>query len=102
MKKQRTTKKTKMRMNFVSTLTEILDLKEAPMPIRNDRCENCGASLRSNPASASEMVAALVCGGVLMVVLTVVGIGVFEWMERQEHQFLDYPVWHEPFNYLSL
>ena len=86
----------------MSAFTEMLDPKESLTPIRNDRCEKCGASLRSNPASASEMVAALVCGGVLMVVLTVVGIGVFEWMERQEHQFLDYPVWHEPFNYLSL
>jgi len=72
------------------------------MPIRNDRCENCGTSLRSNPTSGLERAAALVCGGLLMVVLTLVGFGVFEWMERQEHRFLEYPVWHEPFTYLSL
>jgi hypothetical protein len=89
-------------MNFVSTLTEILDLKEAPMPIRNDRCENCGASLISNRPSIFEMAGALVCSAVLIVVLTVAGFGAFQWMEHQERRFLEYPVWHEPFYYLSL
>jgi len=39
---------------------------------------------------------------VLIIVLTVAGFGAFQWIENQEHRFLDYPVWHEPYYYLSL
>jgi hypothetical protein len=48
------------------------------------------------------MAVAVLCGGVLIVVLTVAGFGAFQWIENQEHRFLDYPVWHEPYYYLSL
>jgi hypothetical protein len=48
------------------------------------------------------MAGALVCSAVLIVVLTVAGFGAFQWMEHQERRFLEYPVWHEPFYYLSL
>jgi hypothetical protein len=44
----------------------------------------------------------VVCGGVLLVVLMLSGFGTYQWMEHQEHRLFDYPVWHEPFTYLSL
>ena len=92
----------KMRRNFASISIGVRDFKEATVPIRNDRCDRCGASLSSNQTSIWEKIAAVVCGGVLLVVLMLSGFGTYQWMEHQEHRLFDYPVWHEPFTYLSL
>lgn len=72
------------------------------MPTRSNRCDLCGASLTSNQISIWEKLAAIVCGSVLLAVLTVAGYGTYQWLERQEHRVLDYPVWHEPLDYWSI
>ena len=66
------------------------------MPNRNDRCEYCGVRLRPNQASIWVVAAAVVCGNLLLGVLMLAGYDTYQWMERQDHKFLDYPVWHEP------
>lgn len=48
------------------------------------------------------MATAVVCGSVLLAVLMLAGYGTYQWIERQEHRLLDYPVWHEPLNDWSL
>jgi hypothetical protein len=72
------------------------------MPIQNDRCEHCGASLTSNRNSIWETAAAVVGGSLLLAVLMLAGYGTYQWIDRQEQRFLDYPVWHEPLDSWSL
>lgn len=72
------------------------------MPIRNDRCDLCGASLSSNQTSIWEKIAAVLCGSVLLAVLMLTGYDTYQWIEHQEHRLLDYPVWHEPLDDWSL
>jgi hypothetical protein len=66
------------------------------MSIRSDRCEYCGACLRSNRIAIWERVSEVVCGSLLLAVLTLSGYVAYQLIERQEQRFLDSPVWHEP------
>jgi hypothetical protein len=42
------------------------------------------------------MASEVVCGSLLLAVLTLAGYAAYQWIERQDQRFLDYPVWHEP------
>jgi hypothetical protein len=43
----------------------------------------------------------VICSVALLAVLMIAGYGTYRWIERQEHRFLDYPVWREPLTYLG-
>jgi hypothetical protein len=66
------------------------------MPIPSNLCESCGVCLQSNRTSIAEIVSGLVCGSLLLAVLTLAGYAASQWLDRQEQRFLDYPIWNEP------
>src|ERR1700733_8628813 len=68
-RKKKRTRITKTRRNSASTLTEIYHSKGVPLPIRSDRCDNCGARPTSSQISVWEISANAVCGGLLLAVM---------------------------------
>ena len=84
------------------TSTEMRNSEKSGPVLRTDRCESCGASLRSSRLSVGEMAANAVCGILLLSVLTLVGYIADRCLERNEHKLLDQPVWHEPLDSWSL
>ena len=82
------------RKDFVSASAAIRTPQRMKTPIRSDRCEHCGAWLSWTRISIRETAANVVCGSLLLVVLTLAAYAAFQWMER-EGSFLQ-TVWHEP------
>jgi hypothetical protein len=78
------------------------NFKRSGPPLRSDRCELCGASLRPARLSLAEMTANAVCGILLLTVLTLAGYVADKWLERNGHELFDRPVWHEPLDSWSL
>jgi hypothetical protein len=72
------------------------------MPIRSDRCGNCGATMTSNQISIGEMASEVLCGTLLLAVLILAGYAAYQCMERQGQKLLDGPLWHEPLDTWSL
>ena len=64
--------------------------------LRSDRCEYCGASLRSVRLSVGEMIANTLCGILLLTALTLAGYIADKWLERNGNELFEQPVWHEP------
>jgi hypothetical protein len=72
------------------------------MPNRNDRCENCGRSPKPDRTSCWEVATALACASLLLAVFTLTGYALYQWSERQEHGFVDFPFWFEPLDNWSI
>ena len=75
---------------------ELWSLRKAQAPVWDDRCEHCGARLSSVRVPIRETVAEVICGSLLLTVLTLAGYFAYQWMEREGHRIFVYPVWHEP------
>jgi hypothetical protein len=82
------------RNDFASASAGIWTPQRMQKPIRSDRCERCGAWLSWHRISIRETAANVVCGSLLLVVLTLAGYAAFQWMERECTFFQT--VWHEP------
>ena len=82
------------RKDFASASAGIWTPQGMQTPIRSDRCERCGAWLSWHRISIRETAANVVCGSLLLVVLTLAGYAAFQWMERECTFFQT--VWHEP------
>ena len=92
----------RMRKNIASVSAEKPDFRTSGPSLRSDRCEFCGASLRSARLSIGEMIANTLCGILLLTVLTVAGYVADNWLERNGNELFEQPVWHEPFDSWSL
>jgi len=88
--------------NTELTSTEMRNSERSGSVLRSDRCESCGASLRSSRLSVGEMAANAVCGILLLTVLTLIGYIADRCLERSGHKLFDQPVWHEPLDSWSL
>jgi len=84
----------RVRKDLTSVLARISIPRRAQPPIRNDRCEHCCAWLSWTRISIRETAANVVCGSLLLAVLTFAGYAAFQWMEL-EGSILQ-TVWHEP------
>ena len=84
----------RVRKDLASVLAVIWNPRRTQTPIRSDRCEQCGASLNSAGISVVEMATNVICGSLLLAVLTLSGFAVYRWIDRGG--FIEYPVWHEP------
>jgi hypothetical protein len=82
------------RKDFASASAEIRTPQRMQTPIRSDRCEHCGAWLSWTRISIRETAANVVCGSLLLAVLTLAGYAASQWIER-EGSILQ-TVWHEP------
>lgn len=78
------------------------NFKRSGPPLRSDRCALCGASLRPVRISFAEMTADVVCGILLLTVVTLAGYIADKWLERSGHELFDRPVGHEPLDSWSL
>ena len=90
------------RKNIASASARMRNLKRSGAPLKCDRCEFCGASLRSVRLSIGEMIANTLCGILLLTVLTVAGYVADNWLERNGNELFEQPVWHEPLDSWSL
>ena len=90
------------RKNIESVSAETRDIATSVSPPRSDRCEFCGASLRSARLSIGEMIANTLCGILLLTVLTLAGYIADNWLERNGNELFEQPVWHEPLDSWSL
>jgi len=82
------------RKDFASASAGIRTPQRMQTPIRSDRCEHCGAWLNWPQISIRETAANVVCGSLLLAVLTLAGYAASRWIER-EGSILQ-TVWHEP------
>jgi hypothetical protein len=82
------------RKDFASASAGIRTPQRMQTPIRSDRCEHCGAWLNWPQISIRETAANVVCGSLLLAVLTLAGYASSQWIER-EGSILQ-AVWHEP------
>jgi len=83
----------------------LMDFKKHRVPLPNDRCACCGASLQSTQHTIWELVAITFCGCVLLAVLMLAATVAYRWMDRidrEGHSLLDGPAWHEPLDDWSL
>jgi hypothetical protein len=63
----------------------------------NNRCKLCGADVAEvPPESLRERILNIVCGVVLLAVVTAVVYGGEQWISVHVHFHLAYPLWHEP------
>jgi len=90
------------RKNIASASARMRNLKRSGAPLKCDRCEFFGSSLRSIRLSIVEMAANVVCGILLLTVLTLAGYIADKCWERNEQEFFNQPVWHEPLDNWSL
>ena len=82
------------RKDFASASAGIRTPQRIQTPIRSDRCEHCGAWLSWPRISIRETAANVVCGSLLLAVLTLAGYAASQWIEREGAMFQT--VWHEP------
>ncbi len=90
------------RKNITSASTGNRNADRIGPSLQTDRCEFCGASLRSVRLSIGEVAANAVCGILLLAVLTLAGYIADKWLERNGHDLFEQPVWHEPLDSWSL
>ena len=90
------------RKNIASVSAEKPDFETSGPPLRSDRCEFCGAGLRSARLSIGEMIANTLCGILLLTVLSLAGYIADRWLERSGRELFEQPVWHEPLDSWSL
>ena len=90
------------RKNIESVSAGTPDFETSGPTRRSDRCEFCGASLRSARLSIGEMIANILCYTLLLTVLTLAGYIADKLLEREGHEFFEQPVWHEPLDSWSL
>ena len=84
----------------LTSVSARISIPERVQPrLRSDRCEHCGAWLSWTRISIGETAANVVCGSILLAVLTFAGYAAIQWVER-EGCFLQ-TVWHEPLEYWS-
>ena len=82
------------RKDFASASAGIRTPQRMQTPIRSDRCEHCGAWLNWPRISIRETAANIVCGSLLLAVLTLAGYAASQWIEREGAMFKT--VCHEP------
>jgi len=87
---------TTTRKNTASVSAKTPGFKKHRPFLRGNRCEFCGAGLRSRRLSIADAVSNAVCGILLLAALTLAGRISYQWINHAVDKFFTQPTWHEP------
>ena len=94
-KEKTMTARTRRNTTFVSVKTrEAADMKRGVA--KDGICEHCGGRIGRDTAVHPAGLVELATFCLLLILLSIVGYGVYRWIDHGGRKLFDHPSWHEP------